>query len=125
MYFLVYIKKWIDENEGARCVDGRLRSTRALSRIELSFLGQVIRHNCYLKYYIWYTHYNHGIGVVTINNEDRLFVFGGEDRWYGIVASVEVYDVKTERWETTGSKLNKEKSDFGFLTVNLAQIQNL
>ena len=68
---------------------------------------------------------HHGIGVVTINNEDRLFVFGGEDKWYGIVASVEVYDVKTERWETTGSKLNKEKSDFGFLTVNLAQIQNL
>ena len=58
MYFLVYFKNWNEVNEGARCESRRLRSTHALSRIELSFLRQVICHNCYLKYYIWYTHYN-------------------------------------------------------------------
>ena len=39
--------------------------------------------------------------------------------------SIEIYNAKTERWETTGIKLKKEKSDFGFLSTNLAKIQNL
>ena len=57
VYFLVYFKNWNEVNEGARCESRRLRSTHALSRIELGFLRQIICHNCYSKYYIWYTHH--------------------------------------------------------------------
>ena len=73
----------------------------------------------------------HGMGVVTINNEDRLIVFGGEEFFNQrivsnkIVDNVEVYNTETEKWETTGIKLKNKKAEFGFLTVNLAQIQNL
>ena len=74
---------------------------------------------------------NHGMGVVTINNEDRLIVFGGKEFFdptdfsNKTVDTVEVYNTETEKWETTGIKLKNKKAEFGFLTVNLAQIQNL
>ena len=68
---------------------------------------------------------NHGMGVVTIENKDRLIVFGGEQFDYHTLDSVEVYNTKTEKWETTGIKLKNKNAHFGFLTVNLAQIQNL
>ena len=64
--------------------------------------------------------YDHGMGVVTINHEDRLAAFGGyarKDR----LDSFELYDSKTEKWETTDIKLNQPKSDYGFLSVKLAQ----
>ena len=67
---------------------------------------------------------HHGMGVVTIDNEDRLIVFGGEN-YDETHNSIEVYNAKTEKWETAGIKMKKPKTDFGFLTVNLAQIQNL
>ena len=66
----------------------------------------------------------HGMGVVTIDKEERLVVFGGRNS-DGTLDSIEIYNAKTERWETTGIKLKKEKSDFGFLSTNLAKIQNL
>ena len=63
----------------------------------------------------------HGMGVLTINGEERLAVFGGYDgRKY--LDSVEIYNRRTEKWETTEIKLNKLKSDFGFLSVNLGQV---
>ena len=65
--------------------------------------------------------YDHGMGVVTINHEDRLTVFGGyarKDR----LDSVELYDSKTEKWENTDIKLKQPKSDFGFLSVKLGQV---
>ena len=73
----------------------------------------------------------YGDAIVTINNEDRLIVFGGKeffdptDYSNRTVDTVEVYNTETEKWETTGMKLKNKNAEFGFLTVNLAQIQNL
>ena len=68
--------------------------------------------------------YEHGMGVLTINGEERLAVFGGYD---GIdtdyilgrtdVDSVELYNTQTEKWETTNMKLKAVKSVFGFHSV--------
>ena len=64
----------------------------------------------------------HGIGVLTINGEERLAVFGGYDgRNY--LDSVELYNSQTEKWETTDIKLNQPKSKFAFLSVKLGQVR--
>ena len=63
----------------------------------------------------------HGMGVVTINGEDRLVVFGG----YGgvnFLDSVELYNTQMEKWKMTDFKLRKAKSSFSFLTVKLGDI---
>ena len=63
----------------------------------------------------------HGMGVLTINDEDRLAVFGGHDRnsW---IDSVELYNSNTEKWETSHIKLTQPNFHFGFLTVKLSDI---
>ena len=44
--------------------------------------------------------YSHGIGVVTIDDEDRLAVFGGwGDR--GIAEDLEVFNFQTQTWEVS------------------------
>ena len=56
------------------------------------------------------------MGVVTINGEERLAVFGGSnDRTW--LDSVELYNTQTEKWENTDFKLSEAKSSFSFLTV--------
>ena len=63
---------------------------------------------------------NHGMGVLTINGEDRLVVFGGSA--YGPkLDSIEIYNAKTGKWETTDMKLNEAKADFGFLELKLTK----
>ena len=64
---------------------------------------------------------DHGMGVVTINGKNRLAVFGGDDGRNSL-DSVELYNNQTEKWETTNIKLNKPKSEFAFLPVNLGQV---
>ena len=61
------------------------------------------------------------MGVVTINGEERLAVFGGSDgrTW---LDSVELYNSQTGKWETTDIKLKEGKSNFGFLSVKLADV---
>ena len=44
------------------------------------------------------------MGVVTINGEERLAVFGGSDG-NNDLDSVELYNTQTEKWETTDIKL--------------------
>ena len=63
----------------------------------------------------------HGMGVITINGEDKLAVLGGSDGRTKL-DSVEVYNTKTQKWETTDLKLSDPKDNFGFLTVNLGDI---
>ena len=63
----------------------------------------------------------HGIGVVTLNGEDRVVVFGGH-AGRNHLDSVEVFNIQTEKWETTSIKLNLPKSEFAFLSVNLGQV---
>ena len=63
----------------------------------------------------------HGLGVITINGEDRLVAFGGSERHVDH-DSVEVYNHQTNRWETTNIKLKGAKSDFGFLNLKLSDV---
>ena len=63
----------------------------------------------------------HGMGVVTINGEDRLAVFGGYDG-RNELDNVELYNTKSEIWETSDFKLSKGRYDFSFLTVKLGDI---
>ena len=64
---------------------------------------------------------NHGMGVVTINGEERLAVFGGSDGRRRL-DSVELYNTQTEKWETTNIKLREAKEHFSFLSVKLADV---
>ena len=64
----------------------------------------------------------HGMGVVTINGEDKLAVFGGEFDGSRRLDNVEIFNNQTEKWETTGIKLKDTKYDFGFLTVKLKDV---
>ena len=63
----------------------------------------------------------HGMGVITINGEERLAVFGGSDGRTGGFDSVELYNTQTGQWENTDIKL-KERNNFGFLSVKLANV---
>ena len=54
----------------------------------------------------------HGMGVVTINGENKLAVFGGYDGRTQL-DSVEVYNTKTEKWEMTDLELSEAKYYFG------------
>jgi len=63
----------------------------------------------------------HGMGVVTINGEERLAVFGGFNGRTRL-DSVELYNTQTEKWETTDIKLKEANSEFGFLSVKLADV---
>ena len=64
---------------------------------------------------------DHGMGVITINGENRLAVFGGSDGRTQL-DSVELYNSQTEKWEMADFKLSKAKSAFSFLTVKLGDI---
>ena len=68
--------------------------------------------------------YGHGIGVITINNEDRLVVFGGHNEIGDMecVDSIEVYNNSTEKWETTDMKLKNPNAAFAYLSVRLGDI---
>ena len=61
----------------------------------------------------------HGMGVITINGEDQLAVFGGFSGHIWL-DSVEVYNIRTEKWDLTDIRLKKPKDCFGFLTVKLS-----
>ena len=63
----------------------------------------------------------HGMGVMTINGENKLAVFGGYDGRNGL-DSVELYNNQTEKWETADFKLKEARSRFGFLTIKLGDI---
>ena len=60
--------------------------------------------------------YLHGIGVITIDDEDKLAVFGGElDNWKAI-NNLEIFNTQTQKWEIT-DRMNHKVNYFGFLTV--------
>ena len=63
----------------------------------------------------------HGIGVITINGEDRLAVFGGEEQ-SDTPENVELYNHRLERWETTDIILKEPKSYFGFMSLKLSDV---
>ena len=72
---------------------------------------------------------HHGIGVVTINDEDRLAVFGGMNNqcWplLSVLDSVETYNANTQMWEMSDMKLKRKNFGFGFLSVKLKDVFKL
>ena len=66
---------------------------------------------------------NHGIGVLTINDENRIAVFGGGVIGSGL-RSVELYDAKSQEWEITKIKLSEGRHSFGFLSVTLGDLKD-
>jgi len=66
----------------------------------------------------------HGTGIITVNGEDRVAVFGGRQSLErgDKLDSVELYNTKTEKWEMADFKLSEVKSAFGFLTVKVGDI---
>ena len=63
---------------------------------------------------------NHGMGILTVDGEDKLVTYGGENNGY--INTVEIYNTQTEEWETTDIKLKVPRAVFGFLTVKLDTI---
>ena len=64
----------------------------------------------------------HGMGVVTVNGEDRVAVFGGLDDGGDELDCAELYNTITEKWEKTDLKSSKAKHSFGFLAIKLGDI---
>ena len=66
----------------------------------------------------------HGMGIVTVNDKDRVAVFGGlKSLGRGNELDiVEFYNTQTEKWEMTELKLWEPKFGFGFLTIKLGDI---
>ena len=62
------------------------------------------------------------MGVVTINGQDQLVVFGGRNDQGEKLNSVELYNIKTEKWENAEIKLNEPQGNFGFLTIKLSDV---
>ena len=58
----------------------------------------------------------HGIGVLNIDNLDRVAVFGGFDGT-DYLKSVEMYNHQTQTWELTNFELSEGKCAFGFMTI--------
>ena len=64
---------------------------------------------------------DHGIGIVTVNGDDRIAVFGGFDGTRQL-DSVELYNNKTEKWEHANIKLDEPNRKFGFLSLRLSDV---
>ena len=69
-----------------------------------------------------YKRIGHGMGVITINEEDRLAVFGGYYRGTLPRDSVELYNHHSDKWEKTNIKMKEARSSFGFLSLKLSDV---
>ena len=58
----------------------------------------------------------HGIGVMNIENQEKLVVFGGANHSEKEMDSIEIFDEKTEKWYLADFKLNEPRTDFAFMT---------
>ena len=54
----------------------------------------------------------HGIGILEINGEEKLVVFGGSKESF-----MEIYNTQTRKWEIATNIRFSTDSSFGFLTV--------
>ena len=68
----------------------------------------------------------HGIGVVTCNDENRLVVFSGIGKQSKHLKSVEMYDSLTEKWMRISIfKFRLEISIFHCISVNLQKVHEM
>ena len=65
---------------------------------------------------------SHGMGFITVNDEERLVVFGGYSYTLKLLDSVELYNTQTESWDTTNIKLSKPMYEFSFFNLKLGEI---
>ena len=64
-----------------------------------------------------YVRYEHGMGIMTIGNEDKVITFGGRNNSGYLLDSIEVYQEDTQTWELLGNKLSTPKREFGYLSI--------
>ena len=64
---------------------------------------------------------SHGIGIITVNGEDQVAVFGGHDG-ENELDSAELYNTQMEKWEMSDLKLSEPKLGIGFLTIKVEDI---
>ena len=69
--------------------------------------------------------YTHGLAVITINGEDRLTVFGGNDDNDQSIDSVETLNPITREWEVSDLRLKATKFDFGYISLTNEFISKL
>ena len=66
--------------------------------------------------------HDHGIGIVTVNDVDKVSVFGGYrgigTRGGDYLKTVEIYNPESEKWEDSKFELKEGKAYFGFVSVN-------
>ena len=82
----------------------------------------------YAKTYFREGHLNfprfmHGIGIVTINDEEKLAVFGGLGDSWNKLDNVEFYDTKTKTWETSDITLKEPNWAFASLTFKPSDLK--
>ena len=66
---------------------------------------------------------HHGIGIVTINDEEKLAVFGGLGEKYNKLDNVEFYNAKTKTWETSNITLTEPNWAFASLTFKPSDLK--
>ena len=95
------------------CNDGYLDSTEVLDTEDGSIIMASPMNS---------KRFAHGMGVVTVNGEDRVAVFGGLDDGGDELDCAELYNTQTEKWEMTDFKLSEAKYGFSFLSIKLGHI---
>ena len=65
----------------------------------------------------------HGIGIVTINDEEKLAVFGGLGETWNKLDNVEFYNTKTKTWETSKITLTEPNWAFTSLTFKPSDLK--
>ena len=71
---------------------------------------------------------SHGIGIITLYDEEKLAVFGGTSFTLGkdsnlkYLDCIEVYNDQTGLWDTTDIKLSKPNMEFSCLDIKLKDI---
>ena len=66
----------------------------------------------------------HGIGIMTVDNKDRIAVFGGSDENDEMIDSVEIYDAVKDEWEISNIKLDQIRDSFSFLSLSNYLVRN-
>ena len=99
---------------GEDCANNELDSTEIID-IETG----IIKHAAAMNFKRSY----HGIGILTLENIERVVVFGGFGNGY--TNSIEAFDPERETWDIIDVSLIQSRSSFGYLTVRKDNIMYL
>ena len=70
--------------------------------------------------------WKHGMAVITVDDEDRLAIFGGRDENGDYLDSVEILNPRSRKWEVKSDlKLKEPKEEFGYISLTNDFISNL